>query len=199
MDYAQFLAGLSQQPNSQAYQAPDVSNMLSTAQALRNIQPVQGQMVGPYYAAPPKSAGWLSVADNLIATLAENHARTVDQKYKSQLAAALSSQNPTDALSQMAQSNPYAQQLVLSQALKGAPKPNWTKVDKQTPQGVQTGFVDTNSQDPTSTFRPLGQTAPKQPEMPGMLIQDANGQWVPNPTYIQAKKDIGAALSLIHI
>ena len=117
-------------------------------------------MVGPYYAAPPKSAGWNSVANNLIATLAENHARTVDQKYKNQLASALASSDPSTALSQMAQNNPYAQQLVLSQALKGAPTPNWTKVDMQTPQGIQTGFVDKNSQDPTSTFRPLGAAAP---------------------------------------
>lgn len=64
--------------------------------------------------------------------------------------------------------------------------PDWQRVDMNTGQGVQSGFVDMNAPAPESTFRPLGQAEATEP---GKLIQDPEtGEWVPNPAWMEMEK-----------
>lgn len=201
------------------FQAPDTQRQYEMANALRqrafqSAEPERGFTApGGYYVAPNNIGSLIEpIANAWMANRTQEEADATRKRRMSELSEALRGpqnqppemlrspdyqpQSVTQRLAGL-EDNPQAQNMAMAlrmQEMQREPQsPSWQKVEINTPEGMQTGFVNTNAADPTSTFRGLGTPQQEQPEAPGRLIQNEQGEWVVNPAWVEAESRIAAA------
>lgn len=183
--------------------APDIQRMRAQAQALRQTPSPQGQMISGRFAAPHWTQNLASTGSRILGSYMASQADEQQQEYMSELSQALrGTDNPQyvmdpgyqppsmeQRLSDIADENPYAQQIMMQQAMQ-APEEQWKTLAKE--DADELGLPDGVWQ-----ISPEGQIKPayeaEQPDYNQMIIQGPDGQPQINPLYVEGKERIAQA------
>lgn len=177
---------------------PTSERQRAVSEALRQqaAQPMQGQMVSGRYVAPSITQGlsklFSGYASGRLGNLADERERT----QRSELADALRGPKaePDSLQGRLGglRDNPQAQQLAMQLALRRA-ESEGKQFQMLAPEQAKAMGLGPGQWGMDPSGKPVQVYKPEQPKAPGMLIQNERGEWVPNPTYMQAKEQIARA------